>query len=128
MDRKTPLIRQWTLFSSLCARRQGMTVREMAEEAGVNERTIRRDLEAFEQAGFPLEETVGAHGLKRWRIDAAKMRAMPSSVWRMARSRRFPNMRFWAHLQCGEPPRRAGSGLTSGPRACGAMWKPGCAS
>jgi proteasome accessory factor B len=44
----------------------------MAEELGVNEKTIRRDLEAFGQAGFPLEETVCAHGLKKWRIDPSK--------------------------------------------------------
>ena len=58
----------------LCARHQGMTVREMAEEMGVNEKTVRRDLEAFRQAGFPLEETVGAHGLKKWRIDPKRNR------------------------------------------------------
>ena len=74
MARASPLVRQWTLLSSLCARHQGMTVREMAEEAGVNEKTIRRDLEAFEQAGFPLEETVCAHGLKKWRIDPQRNR------------------------------------------------------
>jgi predicted DNA-binding transcriptional regulator YafY len=51
-----------------------MTVREMAEETGVNEKTIRRDLEAFRQAGFPLEETVCAHGRKKWRVDPKRNR------------------------------------------------------
>ena len=37
----------------------------MAEEAGVNEKTIRRDLHTFQEAGFPLEETVCDHGAKR---------------------------------------------------------------
>ena len=75
MPRESPLVRQWMLLGSLCARHQGMTVREMAEEmGGVNEKTIRRDLEAFGQAGFPLEETVCARGLKRWRIDPSKNR------------------------------------------------------
>ena len=72
MARASPLVRQWALLRTLCGRHQGVTVREMAEETGVNEKTIRRDLEAFEQAGFPLEETVCARGLKKWRIDPKK--------------------------------------------------------
>lgn len=74
MARDSPLVRQWMLLGSLCARHQGMTVREMAEEMAVDERTIRRDLEVFARTGFPLEETVGAHGLKKWRIDPTKNR------------------------------------------------------
>ena len=34
----------------------------------VTEKTIRRDLQAFQEAGFPLEETVGDHGRKSWRV------------------------------------------------------------
>jgi predicted DNA-binding transcriptional regulator YafY len=74
MSRDSPLVRQWVLLGSLYARHQGMTVREIAEEMAVDERTIRRDLEVFAWTGFPLEETVCAHGLKKWRIDPTKTR------------------------------------------------------
>ena len=72
MPETSPLVRQWVLLRTLCARRQGVTVKEMAEEAGVGDKTIRRDLETFQKAGFPLEETSGHRGLKRWRITPTK--------------------------------------------------------
>ena len=65
---KTSLRRQWSLLKSLSARHYGLTVREMAGEMGVSEKTIRRDLDVFREVGFPLEETVGDFGGKSWRI------------------------------------------------------------
>ena len=58
----------WTL----CARHYGASVKELAEELGVSGKTIRRDLRIFQEAGFPLEETVEQFGRKRWRIDPVK--------------------------------------------------------
>ncbi len=72
MPEESPLVRQWLLLKALCARRHGVSAREMVEEMGVSDKTIRRDLETFERAGFPLEEMVGEFGRKRWRIDQAK--------------------------------------------------------
>jgi len=66
---EAPLIRQWLLLRRLSGQRYGMTLEEMADEAGVSSRTIRRDLRAFERAGFPLVERVEEQGLKRWRLD-----------------------------------------------------------
>jgi predicted DNA-binding transcriptional regulator YafY len=40
----------------------------MAEETGVGEKTIRRDLNVFREIGFPIEEAVGPHGRKTWRL------------------------------------------------------------
>jgi proteasome accessory factor B len=60
------------LLRTLSARHYGATVKEMAREMGVSEKTIRRDLETFLMAGFPLEELVCQRGLKKWRIDPAK--------------------------------------------------------
>ena len=54
---QTPLVRQWIVLRTLCAKHYGITVRELAEEMGVSDKTIRRDLEAFQRAGFPLEES-----------------------------------------------------------------------
>lgn len=68
MPEQPPLVRQWILLRLLSSRRLGLTVREAAEELGVNQRTIRRDLQCFEQAGFPLEEIGQGHGRKAWRL------------------------------------------------------------
>ena len=67
-----PLVRQWIVLRTLCARHYGVTVAELAAERAVSEKTIRRDLEAFRQAGFPLLETTEDHGRKKWQIDATK--------------------------------------------------------
>jgi predicted DNA-binding transcriptional regulator YafY len=69
MTEASPLVRQWILLRTLCTRRQGATIKELSAEMGVGEKTIRRDLEAFQTAGFPLTETVGQFGRKSWRID-----------------------------------------------------------
>ena len=60
-----PLVRQWMLLRTLCARRYGATIRQLCQEMGVSEKTIRRDLETFRRAGFPLEETVCEFGKKK---------------------------------------------------------------
>src|SRR5258708_40144714 len=68
MPDETPIKRQWTLLRSLSSRQYGLTVREMAAEADVNEKTIRRDLDLFRSIGVELDETTGDFGRKRWRI------------------------------------------------------------
>jgi proteasome accessory factor B len=65
------LQRQWLLLNQLAARRRGMTVREMADEHGVNLKTIRRDIDALRRAGFRLEETVIEQGCKVWKLNGA---------------------------------------------------------
>ena len=37
-----------------------------------SEKTIRRDLETFQAAGFPMVETVEEFGRKKWHIDPTK--------------------------------------------------------
>jgi len=64
----SPLVRQWLLLKTLSSRGQGMTVRELAEEMEVSEKTIRRDLETFLTAGFPIEEELGDFGRKYYRL------------------------------------------------------------
>ena len=70
MDVSSPLIRQWILLKILSARHYGVTVKELAEEMNVSEKTIRRDLEIFQTAGFPLEETVEEFGRKKWKLES----------------------------------------------------------
>ena len=71
MRDETCLRRQWALLRALSARRLGMTLREMAAEAGVTDRTIRRDLAVFQDVGFRVVEAVGDSGRKLWRIEGS---------------------------------------------------------
>ncbi len=68
MHDDVPVYRHWILLRTLGARRYGLTVREMAREMGVAEKTIRRDLALFLRLGFPLKETDGERGKKTWRL------------------------------------------------------------
>lgn len=72
MSDDSALVRQWRLLKALSSRHYGVTVREMAEEMKVTEKTIRRDLQTFQEVGFKLEETTGEHGRKLWRVKAHK--------------------------------------------------------
>jgi predicted DNA-binding transcriptional regulator YafY len=72
MSEQSSLVRQWILLRTLSALHSGATVKELAAELAVSEKTAGRDLDTFNEAGFPVEETVGPHGLKRWRLDPAK--------------------------------------------------------
>jgi predicted DNA-binding transcriptional regulator YafY len=63
----TPLQRQWLLLRML-ARRGGAAVREVAEEHGVSQKTIRRDLATLQSVGFGLVEETAPHGKKFWRL------------------------------------------------------------
>ena len=67
-----PLVRQWTLLRALSRRPDGLTVKQMAEESGVSQKTIRRDLETFQEVGFPVRQTTGQFGRKQWYLDASR--------------------------------------------------------
>lgn len=64
--RNAEVIRQWKILKRIEAGRYTST-QALAEEHGVTERTIRRDIEALQEAGFPLyDERVD--GRKLWRL------------------------------------------------------------
>lgn len=63
-----PLQRQWQVLRLLCARRFGISIKELCEETGVGDKTIRRYLKDFQQVDFPLEEIKQEHGRKVWRM------------------------------------------------------------
>ena len=65
---RTPIIRQWKLLEVLSSAPKGITVEEFAKAAGTCDKTIRRDLILLRKVGFDLDETVGAHGHKSWRV------------------------------------------------------------
>jgi len=72
MADQLPLVRQWILLRKLCSSHYGITVQDMVHELGVSDKTIRRDLETFQAAGFPLKETVEEFGRKKWHIEEGK--------------------------------------------------------
>ena len=48
------VIRQWRLVRLLSSTKIGKSIPDLERELEVTSRTVRRDLEALEQAGFPL--------------------------------------------------------------------------
>lgn len=65
------LVRHWSLLRCLSARRLGATLKELAEESGVSQKTILRDLDMLRSIGFPLVDEVGERGRKHWKLDNA---------------------------------------------------------
>jgi predicted DNA-binding transcriptional regulator YafY len=65
------LVRQWRLLRLLSAHPAGLALRELATALEVSQKTVRRDLGLFQRVGFPLQEIVGPHGAKHWRIGPA---------------------------------------------------------
>ena len=67
--RNRALIRTWQILQLL--EHRGYTLRELADSFGVCTRTIRRDLEALQAAGFAIYDQAEAEingGEGRWRI------------------------------------------------------------
>jgi len=54
MPRNSEVVRQWNLLRSIEAARAGLSIQQMVDEAGVTRRTVYRDLDALQEAGFPL--------------------------------------------------------------------------
>jgi cyclopropane-fatty-acyl-phospholipid synthase len=50
------IFRHWVLLRTLAARRQGATLRDLAAEYEVSQKTILRDLELLRRLGFPLSD------------------------------------------------------------------------
>ena len=67
-ERNRQLIRQWRILASLETSRTGRTLQALATEHGVCIRTIRRDLEALQAAGFPLVDDNDVHDLAGCRV------------------------------------------------------------
>ncbi|HEX3646748.1 MAG TPA: HTH domain-containing protein [Vicinamibacterales bacterium] len=55
MPRNAEVIRQWTILREIeRSRGAGVTIDELASLCSVTTQTIRRDLQALEESGFPL--------------------------------------------------------------------------
>ena len=75
MPRNTEVIRQWTILREIeRARTAGVTIDELAALCDVTTRTIRRDLQALEEAGYPLFDDKDS-------IMYEFIPAIPSATW-----------------------------------------------
>src|SRR5439155_18186896 len=59
----------------------GATIDELAVVCGVTTRTIRRDLQALEEAGFPLyDDRQGEDGRTRWRLNGQPFKGLSAGL------------------------------------------------
>ena len=76
MPRNQEVIRQWKVLHALESSRHGATIAAMATELDVTTRTIRRDLAALQEAGFPLFDERDDDGRVRWRLDGQVLKGL----------------------------------------------------
>ena len=82
VPRNTEVVRQWTILREIeRARASGVTIDELAALAGVTTRTIRRDLQALEEAGFPLfDDRSQDDGRTRWRVNGQAFKGLAAGL------------------------------------------------
>ncbi|MAM84347.1 MAG: transcriptional regulator, partial [Acidobacteria bacterium] len=72
MPRNAEVIRQWNVLRELEASRRA-TISGLAQKMDVTTRTIRRDLEALQVAGFPIFDEL-VDGKRFWKLDTKPFR------------------------------------------------------
>src|SRR5262245_49198939 len=82
MPRNAEVIRQWTILRAIeQSRGAGLTIDELAALSGVTTRTIRRDLQALEEAGFPLyDDRSSDDGRTRWRVNGQAFKGLAAGL------------------------------------------------
>jgi len=76
VPRNQEVIRQWKVLHALESSRHGASIDGLADELDVTTRTIRRDLAALQEAGFPLYDERDDDGHVRWRLDGAVLNGL----------------------------------------------------
>lgn len=82
MPRNAEVIRQWSILKDLEASRR-VTIDDLARRTGVTTRTIRRDLEALQTAGFPLYDETH-DGKKFWTLEQKAFRRLDDTGFTLA--------------------------------------------
>jgi predicted DNA-binding transcriptional regulator YafY len=82
VPRNAEVIRQWTILRDIeRARGSGVTIDELAALCAVTTRTIRRDLQALEEAGFPLfDDKTSDDGKTRWRVNGQAFKGLAAGL------------------------------------------------
>jgi len=76
VPRNQEVIRQWKILHALESSRHGVSIDALAQDVGVTTRTIRRDLAALQEAGFPLYDEHDDQGRARWRLDGQVLKGL----------------------------------------------------
>lgn len=76
MPRNQEVIRQWKVLHALESSRHGASIDALAKDLDVTTRTIRRDLAALQEAGFPLYDERDDDGRVRWRLDGQVLKGI----------------------------------------------------
>ncbi len=76
MPRNQEVIRQWKVLHALESSRHGATIDGLSDELNVTTRTIRRDLAALQEAGFPLYDERDDDGRVHWRLDGTVLKGL----------------------------------------------------
>jgi len=82
MPRNAEVIRQWSILKDLEASRR-VTIDDLSKRTGVTTRTIRRDLEALQTAGFPLYDETH-DGKKYWTLEQKAFRRLDDTGFTLA--------------------------------------------
>jgi predicted DNA-binding transcriptional regulator YafY len=82
MPRNAEVIRQWTILREIeRARGSGVTIDDLAAQCAVTTRTIRRDLQALEEAGFPLyDDRTHDDGRTRWKVNGQAFKGLAAGL------------------------------------------------
>ena len=82
VPRNAEVIRQWTILREIeRARATGVTIDELAARCDVTTRTIRRDLQALEEAGFPIfDDRSRDDGRTRWVLNGQAFRGLAAGL------------------------------------------------
>ena len=82
MPRNAEVIRQWTILREIeRSRAAGVTIDELSAQCGVTTRTIRRDLQALEEAGFPIyDDRSRDDGRTRWIINGQAFKGLAAGL------------------------------------------------
>jgi predicted DNA-binding transcriptional regulator YafY len=76
VPRNQEVIRQWKVLHALETARHGVAIDALADDLGVTTRTIRRDLAALQEAGFPLYDEKDSDGRVRWRLEGQVLKGL----------------------------------------------------
>jgi proteasome accessory factor B len=76
VPRNQEVIRQWKVLHALESSRHGATIDALARDLDVTTRTIRRDLAALQEAGFPLYDEKDDDGRVHWRMDGQALQGI----------------------------------------------------
>lgn len=66
-------IRPWLLLQILSGPNAERTLKELSEELGVDQKTVRRDITHLQEVGLPIQHATGPRGRKTWSCQSDQM-------------------------------------------------------